>query len=201
MIHGAQNFSAVTCRKRRPPCVGGVGPPSAMTEIRRRALGQWTGATQGLCGPLPGETVGPLSAARLWSKTCRDFCRESQGATYRWVGSCPRNHAGFQGLCVGIAGSLPGSDPRGSTGCTIVFVLSVQRNVREHSGGSQSKPGPGLPGRPTHQRSASEARSAFGLLVRSVPQPRQSKRDHLPRRRRVRVCANQRGQHVRRWGQ
>lgn len=54
-----------------------AGNEDAQLLVKKNALGQWSGkSVQGICGPLGvGSEALLLSATRLWSGTCRGFCR------------------------------------------------------------------------------------------------------------------------------
>lgn len=53
-------------------------------NLKRSVFEQLTGQPQtGLCGPVPASDNGNpmLAAARLWSRTCTEFCRDDRSRT------------------------------------------------------------------------------------------------------------------------
>jgi hypothetical protein len=56
------------------------GDSTAQFRLQKAVLGQWDGQPEprGLCGPLADDTSTAQTAARLWSGTCRDFCRDER---------------------------------------------------------------------------------------------------------------------------
>lgn len=64
-----------------PQCAAALqraGTEDAQYALRNDALGQWDGHPNGLCGPLSEDKSTVQTAARLWSGTCRAFCRDQR---------------------------------------------------------------------------------------------------------------------------